>query len=170
MQSLWPLVIAGPWFLLLLWLGYNTGARISGFGSHVVKETETVEYVDGSGIKRTDATEWQTGRTFWDWMTVLTVSAVIALVALLFTLSQERQQREIQDRQAKDAILQAYLDQMTQMVLESKEPIQEWTPDSEEGVAVRARTVTVLKRLDGEQNNSIITFLKESGLLTISKG
>lgn len=62
--------------------------------------------------------------------------------------------------------MQAYLDQMTQMVLESKEPIQEWTPDSEEGVAVRARTVTVLKRLDGEQNNSIITFLKESGLVS----
>jgi hypothetical protein len=154
--------------VLLLGYMYGSGSRITGFGPHVVKKTETLEYDYGQGqqpTRRSIATETQTGRTFWDWMTVLTISAAIGAAALLFSYRQAEQQQAIQDQQAKDATLQAYLDQMTQMMLDSKVPVQKWKPDSEEGIAVRALTVTALKSLDGEHNKSVMTFLTESGLV-----
>src|SRR5918995_4240613 len=120
------LVVAIVLFLLLLWLGYARAPRIFGFGSHIVKTVETVEYTNGDEgtgqpQKRSITTETQSARTVWEWLTILTISAVIAGAALLFTTRQADQQRELQVQQAKDAqelqvrqandeALQAYLD------------------------------------------------------------
>src|SRR5215210_385641 len=109
MQSLWQLVIAVVLLCgFLLWLGYTRGARISGFGPHVVKQIETFEYPgadeeSGQPEKRSITTETQSARTVWEWLTILTISAVIAGAALIFTTRQADQQREIQVQQANDA-------------------------------------------------------------------
>src|SRR5918995_3605253 len=101
MQSLWPLVIVVVLFFLLLWLGYSRAPGIFGFGSHIVKTVETVEYTSddeqtGQPQKRSMTTETQSARTVWEWLTVLTISTVIAVAALIFTASQAHQQRETQ--------------------------------------------------------------------------
>jgi hypothetical protein len=162
-QWVW-LIIVGV--LLLLLLGYRIGSRITGFGPYVVKETETLEFddlrKDAEPARRLTTTQKQIGRTFWDWITVLTISAVIAGIGLIFTSSQAEKQ------QAKDAVVQAYFDQMTQMMLDDKNHLLESEPDSAERVAARVQTVTALKRLDGEHNKIVPLFLKdlkESGLV-----
>ena len=75
MELLWPLVIAVVLLFLLLWLGYTRGARISGFGPHVVKQIETFEYPGddeepGRPEKRSITTETQSARTVWEWLTI----------------------------------------------------------------------------------------------------
>src|SRR5918994_5090354 len=81
--------IVGIVLLLFLLLGYTIGARFIGFGPHVVKRTTTLEYAGDDAaapvVKRTESEEKQTGRTIWDWMTVVTISAVLAFVALTYT-------------------------------------------------------------------------------------
>jgi uncharacterized protein YjbI with pentapeptide repeats len=157
------LVIVGV--VLLIWVGYTIGSRIMGFGPHVVKLTETFEYKNGNPVKKSETHERQTSRTFWDWMTVLTISAALAFVSLMFTSRQAAQQQQIQDEQVKDTALQAYLDQMTQMMLDDKNPLSESKRGDEERTVARVQTVTALKRLDGEHNKIVMTFLRESGLI-----
>src|SRR5215210_4781211 len=95
-------VVLGVVFVgIFLLVGYTIAAKYIGFGSHVVKKTETFEYEDDALAKLRDAekqakrpkhaeakrtdppaiedvkkltitTETQTGKTFWDWLTVVT--------------------------------------------------------------------------------------------------
>lgn len=184
MEPLLDAAFVNPWWvgfvivivLLLLLLGYTIGSSVIGFGPRVVRRTETFEYGEeeaknrapekqGQPNKRSITTETQTSRTLWDWLTVLTISAVIGVVALMFTSRQAVQQRYIQNQQTMDATLQAYLDQMTEMMLDDKAPLLDSGSESAAVVAARVRTVTALKRLDGEHNEIVTTFLKESGLV-----
>src|SRR5919112_4893005 len=102
----WLLVVAIVLFLLLLWLGYARAPGIFGFGSHIVKTVETVEYASGDETgapeKRSITTETQSARTVWEWLTVLAISAVIGVAAILFSARQAEQQQEIQHTQAND--------------------------------------------------------------------
>jgi Pentapeptide repeats (8 copies) len=171
----WLVIILIVSFLLFL-LGYTRASRITGFGPHVVKRTETVDYSDveakdrafegkGQPQRLSITTETQTSRTLWEWLTVLTISTVIAVVALMYANSQAKQQRYIQDQQAKDDAVQAYLDEMTQMILDDEDPLLKAGSDSPERIVARVRTVTALKRLDAEHNKIVLAFLSESGLV-----
>jgi type II secretory pathway pseudopilin PulG len=163
-----PLGVLGVFLVVIavvLWVGYRFLARYTGFGEHEVKVTETFEYQNGNEVKTQIARERQTSRTFWDWMTVLTISAVIGLIGFLYTISQQQQQRDIQDQQAKDAALQAYLDQMSALLLDKDRPLGESKQDDAVQTLARMRTVTALRMLDAEQNESVTTFLKESDLV-----
>jgi hypothetical protein len=82
-----------------------------------------------------------------------------------FTWSQAEQQQYIQEQEAMEASLQAYLDQMTQMMLDDKKTLLNSESDSVVRAIARVRTVTALKRLDGKRNKVVLSFLKESGLL-----
>jgi hypothetical protein len=175
---LWGWIVIGVVLLTVIFLlgtlSYTAYSDITGFGPHVVKETVTLDYdevgEDAEPTKKTKTTEKQTPRTIWDWMTILTISAVIGLAALYFTWSQAQKQQDIQDQQARDDVLQAYLDQMTEMMLDNKNPLLKSEARSPERIAARVRTVTVIKRLDGEHNRIVITFLKESGLIAFHSG
>jgi uncharacterized protein YjbI with pentapeptide repeats len=170
MQSLWLLVLAVVllFLLLLLWLGYTRGARISGFGPHVVKQIETFEYPgddeeSGQPQKRSITTETQGARTVWEWLTILTISAVIAGAALIFTTRQAEQQREIQVRQANDDALQAYLDEMSTLLI--KDDLRTSPEGSEARTLARARTMTILSRLDPRRRSRVLQFLLEAELV-----
>ena len=155
----------------ILMAGYTRFKDITGFGTRTV-ETKTV--VDPSGTQTTTTEEHY--KTLWDWLTVLTVSAVVAGVGLWFTSSQAAEQRYIQQQEAErqryiqqqeamEASLQAYLDQMTQMMLDDENPLLNSESESAEGVMARVRTITILRRLDAKRNKLVLSFLKESGLL-----
>jgi uncharacterized protein YjbI with pentapeptide repeats len=70
------------------------------------------------------------------------------------------------DRRAQDDALEAYLDDMTDLmtVHHLRSPSQGEDPEGLRAVA-RARTLTLLRRLDGERKAHVVQFLYESGLI-----
>lgn len=96
-------------------------------------------------------------KTLWDWLQLLIVPVVIGVGVTVGAawFTEQRTQEEA---------LQSYLDQMGQLMTD------EGLRESESGDAVRslarARTLTVLDRLDGPRKASVLRFLAESELIT----
>jgi uncharacterized protein YjbI with pentapeptide repeats len=130
------------------------------------------------------------GKTVWDWMALLIVPLVLVVIGLLFTLLQDARQQDIEDRRAQqaqkienqrakaerelavqraqDEALQAYLDQMGGLLLERDLRASE--EDSEVRTLARARTLTVLGRLDPSRKTAVMQFLAEAKLLQKVEG
>ena len=107
----------------------------------------------------------------WNWLELLLVPLVLVGIGLLFEMQQaEREnqraaaERELAEQRAQDEALQAYLDQMSSLLLEKD--LRESKVDSEVRTLARARTLTVLASLDGSRERSVVQFLYESGLVT----
>jgi uncharacterized protein YjbI with pentapeptide repeats len=116
-------------------------------------------------------------RTFWDWLDLLIVPVVLALGGYLFNRSENRRTQEIADQHAKtdraiaerriqDDTLQAYLDHMGQLLLDKDNPLRQSGERDEVRTLALARTLTVLRRLDGERNGRVLQFLHDSYLVT----
>lgn len=115
------------------------------------------------------------GKTLWDWLDLLIVPAILILIGLAWNVAQtsrdrEREEQRIEADQAaaeevrQDATLEAYLDQMSGLMLESKL----LTSDKQSPVRTVARTVTLtaLRHLNGERKADVIRFLYEARLLS----
>jgi uncharacterized protein YjbI with pentapeptide repeats len=116
-------------------------------------------------------------KTLWDWLQLLSALAipvVLAVAGFWFTAWQgERQQaiedqrakveRDVEDLRAQDTALQAYLDQMTELILEKN--LRDSKEESEVRTLARARTLTVLGRLGPDRKRSVLQFLYESALV-----
>jgi uncharacterized protein YjbI with pentapeptide repeats len=116
-------------------------------------------------------------KTFWDWLQLLSALAipvVLAAAGLWFTAQQDQRQqrtetqraeaeRELAVQRAQDEALQAYLSQMSGLLLEKDLRTSE--EGSEVRTLARARTVTVIQRLDSDRNSNVIQFLDEAGLI-----
>jgi uncharacterized protein YjbI with pentapeptide repeats len=114
------------------------------------------------------------GKTFWDWMQLLIVPIVLLLITVAFTWQQDARQQRIEDQRAEaerklaeqraqDEALQAYLDQMSTLLLEKD--LRDSEPDSEVRTLARARTLTVLERLDPSRKTQVMRFLLEADLV-----
>jgi uncharacterized protein YjbI with pentapeptide repeats len=121
-----------------------------------------------------DNQEVQPRKTLWDWLQLFIIPLALAAIGMWFAAQQDARQQQIEDRRAKsaqqieeqraqDAALQAYLDQMSQLMLQGD------LRGSEEGSEMRtlaqARTQTVLARLDGRRKGSVVRFLYEASLI-----
>jgi uncharacterized protein YjbI with pentapeptide repeats len=116
-------------------------------------------------------------RTIWDLLVVLGVLLVGAAAGYWFSerqkdaLQQEvevelanlEQQLEAGQRPDDPAALQAYLEQMTRLVIESG--LRESEADSDVRRAARARTLTVVANLDAEGNRIVTRFLTDLDLV-----
>ena len=116
-------------------------------------------------------------KKLWDWLQLLSALAipiVLTVAGFWFTSQQARHQQDIEERRAKaeqlleeqraqDTALQTYLDQMGALILE--ENLRNSERRSEVRTLARARTLTVLGRLDPERKRSAIQFLYESYLI-----
>jgi hypothetical protein len=116
--------------------------------------------------------EWKwTGfpkRTPWDWVDLLIVPLVLALGGYLFNRSENRATRGAAKQRARDEALQAYLDQMGQMLLDKERPLRRSKGGDEERTLrtlARARTLTVLEVLDASRRSRVVRFLYEAQLL-----
>src|ERR671912_611848 len=124
------------------------------------------------------------GMTVRDWLPIvgaLLVPVVIALGIWAITwqldkLENQRAEaeRELAEQQAQDEALQAYLDQMSQLILDRKLlEVDQGDPVHEQGDPVhtlaQARTSTAILRLDAQHNESVTHFLIHSGLAVRSK-
>jgi uncharacterized protein YjbI with pentapeptide repeats len=116
-------------------------------------------------------------KKLWDWLQLLSALAipvVLAVAGFWFTAQQAEHQQEIEQRRAaaeraleeqraQDTALQAYLDQMSALMLE--EHLRNSDRRSEARTLARARTLTVLERLDPKRKRSVVQFLYESSLI-----
>jgi len=92
------------------------------------------------------------------------------VIGFLFTARQDQRaevERELAEQRAQDEALQAYLDQMSQLMLERK--LLEAGQGDPAHTLAQARTSTVILRLDAEHNESVTRFLSNSGLTTSSE-
>jgi hypothetical protein len=160
-------------FILLIFLAYRFGWDWTGFTGGENKVTTTM-ITPGTTTtttpRATVATEQQPAKTLWDWLglfAVLTIPAVVGLGAAWFTVQQGKESnRENTDNQ-REAALQAYIDRMSELLLEKK--LRESAGEDEVRVVARVRTMTILPRLDATRKSSVLIFLHESGLIEKSK-
>jgi uncharacterized protein YjbI with pentapeptide repeats len=118
------------------------------------------------------------GMTLRSWLELLVVPLALVVIGFLFSVQQDARQQRIEDQRAEaerelaeqraqDEALQAYLDQMSQLMLERK------LLEAEQGDPVhtlaQARTSTAILRLDAEHNESVTRFLIDSGLAASSE-
>ncbi len=104
----------------------------------------------------------QRAKTLWDWMDLILVPLVLALGAGLFTWVTNRRQRDLEADRSREAALQTYLDRMTELI---EKGLAESGPDDPRRSIARARTLTVLRQLDGERKGLLLRFLHESDLI-----
>jgi uncharacterized protein YjbI with pentapeptide repeats len=123
---------------------------------------------------KADNQEIQPRKTLWDWLQLFIVPLALAAIGLWFSAQQDAHQQKIEEKRAKsdrhieeqraqDAALQAYLDQMSQLLLEGD--LLDSKQDSEVRTLARARTLTVLTRLDSRRKGSVVQFLYEASLI-----
>jgi hypothetical protein len=128
------------------------------------------------------------GKTLWDLLQLLIVPLVLVGIGLLFEMQQAarqealehqqlaledrraRAERELAEERAQDEALQAYLDQMSDLLL-AKDGLRESEEGSEVRTLARARTITVLGRLeDPSRKRAIMAFLVETELVQRVEG
>jgi hypothetical protein len=79
-------------------------------------------------LPKQENVEFRHKKTLWDWLQLLIVPIVLSLITVVFTWQQDARQQNIEDQRAKseqeleeergqDAALQAYLDQMSTLML-----------------------------------------------------
>ena len=107
------------------------------------------------------------GKTLWDWLQLLIVPAILIAVTFAWSFSQTRSDNKREDRRSQDATLQAYLDQMSRLMLDKNLLLSK----KGDGVRAVARTVTLtaLRRLDGARKAEVVKFLYEAGLLDVNR-
>ncbi len=106
----------------------------------------------------------QPRKTLWDWLQLFIVPLALAAIGLWFAAQQDFRQLKIEEQRAQDAALQAYLDQMSQLMLEGGLGGSDGGSEEVRTLA-RARTQTVLTRLDSRRKGSVVQFLYEASLI-----
>lgn len=78
--------------------------------------------------------------------------------------AQRERELEVENQRAQDVALQAYLDQMSQLLTDQGPRSRtHWLDEAR--VTARARSLAVLRRLDGERKKSALQFLYEAQLI-----
>jgi uncharacterized protein YjbI with pentapeptide repeats len=125
------------------------------------------------------------GMTVRDWLDLLVVPLALVVIGLVFTMLQDARQQEIESQRAKqtqkienqraeaerelaeqraqDEALQAYLSQMGSLLLEKD--LRGSDKGSEVRTLARARTLTVLGRVDPSHKTALMQFLVEADLV-----
>ncbi|PLS77233.1 MAG: hypothetical protein CYG59_24820, partial [Chloroflexi bacterium] len=133
-------------FGIMVWLGQQVVWPVwTGFGAR----------------PRSDGLE--PGKTLWDWLELLIVPVGLALIAFWFNQGEKGRERELATDQQREDALQAYLDKMGELLI--KEKLRGSEEESEVRHVARARTLTVLERLDPQRKLAVLQFVYESNLI-----
>jgi uncharacterized protein YjbI with pentapeptide repeats len=122
----------------------------------------------------TTATMQPPAKTLWDWMQLLFIPVVLALGGYLFTITVSRNERiavdrhyqaerEIASDNQREAALQAYIKDMSELLLH--ENLRNSKEEDEVRSIARVRTLSVLPRLDGKRKRSVVQFLYSSHII-----
>lgn len=115
-------------------------------------------------------------KTFWDWMQLLIVPVILAIGAWWLRKSERETEQGIAERNREEdraiandrrhqTTLEAYLDRMTDLLLENG--LRESEESDEVRSIARARTLAVLWSLDKERRGQVVQFLHESRLIAL---
>ena len=133
--------------LVLIRIGYAPSwTSFTGFGQHKVKG------------------DVQPAKTLWDWLKLLIVPVVLALIGYLFSSSQNQATEKATQERGRDEALQAYLDKMAELLIDGKLHEKADQYDTTR-ITSRARTLAVLRRLDGKRKRTVLLFLREARLI-----
>jgi uncharacterized protein YjbI with pentapeptide repeats len=113
-------------------------------------------------------------KTLWEWMQLLIIPLALAAVGFALNSAQSgREQRREDDRakreraiaaeRVRDDTLSAYLQQMSELMLERE--LLRSSPGSEIQALARTLTLTALRRLDGRRKGIVLQFLAEARLI-----
>jgi Pentapeptide repeats (8 copies) len=147
--------------VILIILGYIfnwgwTGLNATDFTSTPQNITRTIVY--------------QPSKTLWDWLQLLGVLAVPVVVgfgAVWFTTRQGKVADAENTDNQREAALQAYIDKMSELLLEKN--LRNSAEDDEVRKIARVRTLTILHRLDSKRKGNVLQFLHESKLINKDK-
>jgi hypothetical protein len=154
----WTITVLAMLGMLGVFIYVGYGYEWTGFGESVRRKTATQD------LRRE--------KTLWDWLQLLIIPVFVAGATIWFNWRQQRRDQQSAEQRAQDDALQAYLDDMTELLTDEKRPLQkEWPGDSLSTVA-RARTLTVLEQLgvkkDVYRKRSVLQFLYEADLINKS--
>jgi len=125
---------------------------------------------------------FQRGKTLWDWMQLLFIPVVLAVAGFWFNHRERKAaelrteaEREIEQERAeanrensfdnqREAALRDYIDKMSELLLEKH--LRESPPNDEVRTIARVRTITVLFQLDARRIGYVFAFLRETGLMS----
>jgi hypothetical protein len=105
----------------------------------------------------------------WEWLKLLIVPAVLAGGGLWFNTQQREREQKIANDRAQDEALQAYLDQISQLLTDKERPLRRAQPGDNLSAVARARTLTALTRLDAGRKRSVVQFLQEANLIAADR-
>ena len=122
------------------------------------------EAVLGTYIPPTKNSNFQRGKTLWDWMQLLFIPVALAVAGFWFNhrerdIEQQRVEadREISYDNQREATLKEYIDKLSELLLH--ENLGKSEPESEIRKVARVRTLTVLPRLGSRRKRSVLQFL-----------
>jgi Pentapeptide repeats (8 copies) len=114
-------------------------------------------------------------KTLWDLLQLLIAPLVLVGIGFLFEMQQAAREearaeaeRNLAEQRAQDEALQAYLDQMSSLLLNGELRASE--EGSEVRTLARARTLTVLGRLNPSRKTDVMQFLLEAELVQRVEG
>lgn len=157
--------------VILIAVGYHSRARWTGFVAYTHSKSENEEYVPG--------------KTLWDWLQLLVIPATLSAAVLLFNTWEGNRQRERTDRQTRadreaavqqaevdrqiavndqrERALQAFVDQMSTLILEKR--LRRSSVRSDLRIVARTRALSALRGLDAQRKGTLVRFLAEAQLL-----
>jgi uncharacterized protein YjbI with pentapeptide repeats len=172
-------------------VGYD-GDRNVRDEEHPVERKKLVRKAEPPSKRRINWPRWTgfRGITIRAWLDLLVVPLALVVIGFLFSVQQDARQQRIEDQRAQEAqnienrraeaerelaeqraqdeALQAYLSQMSSLLLDKDLRTSE--EDSEVRTLARARTLTVLGRLDPSRKTAVTRFLSEAKLVQRVEG
>jgi hypothetical protein len=129
----------------------------------------------GSYTAPTKDINFQRGKTLWDWMQLLIIPVMLAIAGFwLNQIQKSREQRTTQQQaelefeltrdNQRENLLQAYMDNMSELLLEKK--LRESSQGEEVRKIARVRTLAVLHSLDRRRKRRVLQFLYELSLIS----
>jgi uncharacterized protein YjbI with pentapeptide repeats len=140
----------------------------------------------GFYIPPTKDSNFQRGKTLWDWLQLLIIPAVLVAAGYVINLTISRSEQEATKQRAqseqeaaekrakteheialdnqRETALQVYIDKMSELLLH--ENLRDSQPEAEARTIARVRTITILYQLDARRIGYVFSFLRESGLMS----
>jgi hypothetical protein len=105
---------------------------------------------------------------FLDLLKILAVPLTVGAAVPLFNWLQKRRELDIEDRRTQDEALLAYLDKMSELLID-KDLHKKSNDYDPMRVTARARTLALLRQLDRERKRTVLLFLREARLINRDK-
>ncbi|MHC1781223.1 MAG: pentapeptide repeat-containing protein [Anaerolineaceae bacterium] len=103
-------------------------------------------------------------KTLWDVVQLLVIPVVLSLGVLYFNTQERKTERRLSIDRTEDAVLQNYLDRVSDLILNRGLMEEEYSAASPVHQVAQVRTVTALRQLSTQRQNSIFQFLRDTGL------